>query len=129
MTSACACARDSARPRSTSRTSRRFFIAAVSPTRSRLRRARGEARDDLFQHARVRVQGAEARLRPLGRLVGCAPGRLRSVQRDVAVAVEQVVHELEQEAELVAERAPRRLLALRYAGGPQTEADGRREEA
>ena len=50
----------------------------------------------------------------------CAP--------DVAVAVEQVVDDLEEQAELVAERAPRRLLALRHLGDPERDADRGGEE-
>ena len=48
---------------------------------------------------------------------------------DVAVAVEDVVDDLEQQPELVAERAPRRLLRLRDAGRPEPEPDRRGEEA
>src|SRR5581483_2660096 len=102
--SACACARLSASPRSTSTTSRRFLAMS--------RGANGEAGDDLLEDGRVGADPGEVRLCPIGRLVGQLAGPLKAVCQDVPVRVEDVVHHLEQQAELVAEGAPRPLLAL-----------------
>ena len=46
----------------------------------------------------------------------------------VAVAVDHVVDGLEEHAELLAERPPRRLLASGHVGRPQPEPDGRGEQ-
>ena len=86
--------------------------------------------DDLAQHARVRVDLGEPRPRTVRRLVGEAARAVDAVRDDVAVAVEDVVDDLEEQAELVAERAPRPLLRLRRPRATQSaSADRRREEA
>ena len=66
------------------------------------RRADCEAVDDVAQDGRVRVDLGEPRPRPLRRLVGVAARALGAVLAHVAVGVEDVVHDLEQEPELLA---------------------------
>src|SRR5689334_716905 len=88
----------------------------------------GEAIDDVAKHARVGVDIREARTRALRRLVREASGAVGAVRDDIAVAVEDVVHDLEQEAELLAECAPRALCRLRQIGDPQCEPDCGGEE-
>src|SRR5205085_11689043 len=79
-TSACACARVSASPRSTSRTSSRFFT---------LECPRSQDRDDLRQDGRVGGNVGEARLRAVGRLVRKGACTVRAVREDVPVVVEE----------------------------------------
>ena len=70
-----------------------------------------------------------SRARAIRSLV-CEPaGAVDAVHDDVAVAVEDVVDDLEQEAELVAERTPDALPVLGHAGSPQRESDRGREQA
>ena len=54
---------------------------------------------------------------------------LRAVLDHVAVAVEDVVDDLEEQAELVREGPPRRLLRLRHLGHPERARDRGREQA
>src|SRR5664279_3287036 len=119
MMNAWACVRDAARPRSTSSTSSRFF------TSGGLRRPHGEAVDDLAQHARVGVHRAEPVARTVSRFVGEAARTVDAVQDYVAVTVQDVVDDLEEEAELVRERTPGRLLRLRDPRDPEREPDRR----
>ena len=56
---------------------------------------------------------SSSRPAPLRRFVGVAPRGVGAVLADVAVGVEDVVDDLEQEPELLRERPPRRLLLLR----------------
>ena len=94
------------------------------------RGADGEPVDDVAQHARVGVDLAERRARPVGRLVGEPARAVDAVRDDVAVAVEDVVDDLEEQPELGAERAPRR--PARASGTRATQsasADRRLEEA
>ena len=51
------------------------------------------------------------------------------MRQDIAVAVEDVVHDLEQEPELVAERAPSCLFSLRHLRRPKSDTNRRREQA
>src|SRR3954454_16593886 len=118
--SAWACARLSANPCSTRSTSSRFFTS---------RRARGETVDDVLQHGGVRRYFGEPCTGAFGGLVSEAPRSFGSMREDVAVAVEDVVDDLEQQSELVPESPPRRLLPLGDLGDPQREPDRRREEA
>ncbi len=67
--------------------------------------------------------------RPVGRLVGEAARTVDAVHDDVAVAVEDVVDDLEEQPELVGERAPRCLLRLRHLRDPEREPDRRLEQA
>ena len=101
ITSACACARLSARPRSTSRTSRRFFVTrSARQARRRSRRGRRCRRRSLRPRlARAAASSAITR----------APSPPR---RHVAVSVENVVDYLEEQSELCRERPPRRMLAV-----------------
>src|SRR3954453_7028941 len=114
ITSACACERLSARPRSTSSTSSRFFTS---------RRARCQTLDDVLELGRLGWDPCE----PLacaerGSIGACAPPRL-AVHEHVAVSIEDVVDNLEQQSELVSDRAPRSLLALGDAGDPERHPD------
>ena len=84
--------------------------------------------DDLGEHGRVGRDRLEPLLRARRRLVGQPPRLLGAVHRGVPVAVEQVVDDLEEQAELVAERTPRRLLALRHLRDPERDPDGGGEE-
>ena len=63
-------------------------------------------------------------MRPLGRLVGDLPSAVRAELERVAVAVEDVVDRLEEDPELLAERAPRALVLRRDVRGPEAEPDG-----
>src|SRR4051812_21870272 len=119
-TSACACARLSARPRSTSSTSSRFFISG---------RARREPVDDVLEHRRVRRDVRQPRARPGRGFVRERAGAIGPARKNVTVSVQDVVDDLKEQAELVAERAPGRLAALRDLRDPQRQADGRREKA
>ena len=67
-------------------------------------------------------------MRACGGLLRHRPRPVRAVDEEVAVLVEDVVDDLEEEAELVAERPPRRLLRLGHPGGPERAADRRREQ-
>src|ERR1700758_660035 len=87
-----------------------------------------EAIDDVAQHARVGVDLFEACTRALGRFVGEPTRAVRTVHHDVAVAVENVVDDLEEHAELLAERTPRTLRGLRQIRDPEREPDRRGEE-
>src|SRR3954463_10206394 len=118
--SAWACARLSANPCSTRSTSSRFFTS---------RRARGEGVDDVLQHGCVRGDVEEPHAGAFGGLIGETPCAVRAMDDDVAVAVEDVVDDLEQQAELVPEFPPRSLLALGYLGHPQGKPDRRGEKA
>src|SRR5207248_4210447 len=69
----------------------------------------GEPVDDLAQDARVRVDRVESFARPLRGVIRVLACAVDAVRDDVAVAVEDVVDDLEQEPELVTESAPRRL--------------------
>src|SRR4051794_40143598 len=91
--------------------------------------SRREPADDLRQDRRVRRNVLEPCLRAIGSLVGERAGAVDAVREHVAVAVEDVVDDLEQETELVAERPPRRLLALRHLRDPERQPDARAEEA
>ena len=64
----------------------------------------------------------------LGRLVGEAAGRFLADVEHGAVAVEQVVDELEQRPELGRERAPGRLLGRRHLGRVEAAHDRRLEQ-
>ena len=64
----------------------------------------GQALDEPAQDARVGVELGERCERPLGRLVGAAARLLRAVREHEPVAVEQVVDELEERADLLRER-------------------------
>src|SRR3954452_6521654 len=85
--SAWACARLSANPCSTRSTSSRFFTS---------RRARSEGVDNVLQHGCVRGDVGEARACAFSGLVGKTPCAFRAMGEDVAVAVENVVDDLEQ---------------------------------
>ena len=63
------------------------------------------------------------------RVVRESPCPFRPEARGESVSVEDVVDGLEEDAELLAERAPRRLFARGRAGREQAEADRRREQA
>ncbi len=89
----------------------------------------GEAVDDLAEHARVRGHLVEARAGAGRGVVGEAARAVDAVQHDVAVAVEDVVDDLEQETELLRERAPRLLLGERDLRRPERHRDGREEQA
>ena len=67
-------------------------------------------------------------MRALRRLVRQAAGAVGTDVEHVAVAVEQVVDDLEERAELGGERAPRLALGLRHLGRGERAADGCREE-
>src|SRR4051812_41966658 len=92
-------------------------------------RAHGERVDDVAQHARVRVDLPEPRPRAFRRVVGEPPGPVDADGIDVAVAVEDVVDDLEEHPELVAERTPRGLRVLGHAGCPERHRDAAVEEA
>ena len=98
------------------------------PWAGALRRARSEGSDDLREDTRVRGDRVEPSLRALGGLVRVSARRLGPVHSRVAVAVEQVVDDLEEQAELVAERPPGRLLALRHLRDPERNAHRGGEE-
>ena len=117
MTSACACARDSARPRSTSRDVERFFATATPCGR----RARRRSREHQVSAAISPRRSAPARP-PRPRVAARRPTPCVS---DVAVRVEDVVDDLEEQPELVAERAPRRLLAAGTPAAQRPSADRR----
>ena len=67
----------------------------------------------------VGVDRREPRLRALRGLVGEAARAVLADSSDVAVAVEQVVDDLEEQPELGRERAPRRMLVDRHARPPR----------
>src|SRR5205823_9973439 len=90
--------------------------------------AGGQAGHDLGEHGGVRGDLAKTSLRMLSRLVRERPRALGSTLEQVAVLVEDVVDDLEEQANVICERAPRRLLALRYLGNPQRARDRGREE-
>src|SRR5207248_6791493 len=79
-------------------------------------------------HGGVRGDLAKTSLRALRCLVSERPRALRSTLEQVAVLVEDVVDDLEEQANIVCERAPRRLLALRYLCDPKRARDRGREE-
>ena len=75
------------------------------------RGARGEPGDHVGEHRRVGRNLGEPRVGALGGRVGELARRLLSDLEHVAVAVEDVVHDLEEQPELRRERPPRRVLA------------------
>src|SRR5207248_9264731 len=102
-TSAWACARLSASPRSTSSTSSRFFI----PERLVSGSARREAGNDLGQNGRVGLDRGQPLVRPVRGLVRKRPCAVGSVREHVSVGVEDVVDDLEEQPELLREGTPR----------------------
>src|SRR5581483_8669382 len=133
-TKACAWVLDSASPRSTSRTSSRFFTPSPAARRHGRRRddrssgADGETVDDGRKDVGVRVDLRKAGVRALRRLVGEAAGAVLADLDDVAVSVEQVVDDLEEQPELAGERAPRRMLRHGNLAGPESAHDRGREQ-
>src|SRR6478672_1628213 len=105
------------------------FPLATATTFMGSRGTHGETVDDIAQDCRVRVDLGEPPTCAFRGLVGEAPGALRAVLAHVAVRVEDVVHDLEQEPELLCERAPWRLLLLRQLRRPERHRDRRVEEA
>src|SRR4051794_16468790 len=105
--------------------------ACCAPRRSSncspLGRSNGKAVDDVAQDARVGVDLAEPRPRTVGGLVREASGSVGAVTQDVAVPVEDVVDDLEEQAELFAERTPRALLRLGQLCDPERETNRRRK--
>ena len=83
-----------------------------------LRGPHGEAVDDLGQKIRVGVDLPEPHPRALGGFFGEAAGALLAHLEDVAVTVQHVVDDLEEEPELGGERAPRAVLRRRDLGRP-----------
>src|SRR5439155_7820035 len=86
----------------------------------------GTRRDELAQlceHGRIGVELAQQCLHARRTFVGECAGAVFTELRDVAVAVQQVVHDLEEEAELAGTDAPPSLLRLRHAGDPERTAD------
>src|SRR5439155_18842121 len=75
-----------------------------SPRVRRSRRAGGESGDDLLEDARVGVDAGKTRLRARGGLLGQLARPFGPLRRGIAVAVEDVVDDLEEQAQLVAER-------------------------
>src|SRR4029077_14156646 len=114
ITSACACERVSARPRSTSSTSSRFFTS---------RRPRRETGDDLLELRRIGREDTETLASAERSFIGASACPRLAVHEYVAVSVEDVVDDLEQQSELVSERAPRRLVALGDPGDPERHPD------
>src|SRR3954452_12104267 len=95
------------------------FPLATATTFTSSHRADGETVDDVVQNGRLRVDLGEPLAGALRSLLRVAPRALRTVLAHVAVLVEDVVHDLEQQAELLRERAPGRLLRLRQLRRPQ----------
>src|SRR5262245_31524993 len=89
---------------------------------------KGQHVDDLAEHARIRPDPGEVPGRPLGDLVGQTPRRLDAEPLDVAVAVEEVVDDLEEKADVLAEGDPRSALVLRNARDVETDAHARHEQ-
>src|SRR5581483_9834945 len=89
----------------------------------------GETVDDLAENGRVLSHFGQPRAGVFGRLVGEPTGALGPVQDDVAVAVEDVVDDLEEQPELVRERPPRGLPLVRQVGCPECHRHRRVEEA
>ena len=94
---------------------------SFTPSAKRARRRSPPAR-------RVGVDRRQPRLRALRRLVGEAARAVLADVEHVAVAVEDVVDDLEEQAELGGELAPRLLLGARHLGRRERAADRRREE-
>ena len=85
--------------------------------------------DDLREHVGVRVDLGEPRLRALRRLVREAARAVLAHLEHVAVAVEQVVDDLEQQAELAGEHAPRRVLGRSARRPPRARTSPTREKS
>ena len=86
--------------------------------------SKGERVDDVAEHASCPPETLSRRARArIGGLLGDVARRLPTDASDVPVPVEDVVDDLEEEAELRPERAPRALIRVRHAGGPQPEPD------
>ena len=99
--------------------------AAVDPQPVRVNNpaTRSERTDGLSVNFR------QTRVCALRRTVRDGARALGTEARCQAVAVEEVVHRLEEQAQLLAERSPRRLSGLGHVGRPQPEPDRRGEEA
>src|SRR3954452_7390335 len=82
----------------TSRKSRSASAPARSLRPAKLGRPHGEAVHDLLEYFRVGVQCLELQTGALSSLSREATRAVRADRRDVAVAVEQVVDDLEQQA-------------------------------
>src|SRR5204863_8417590 len=103
--------------------------ARTAPRKARSRRTDRERVDDLAQDARVGADLVEPRPSTVRGLVCEAPGAFDAVRRDVAVAVEDVVDDLKEKPELVAERAPGTVLGLRDVSRPERRRHRAVEEA
>src|SRR2546423_7994318 len=90
----------------TSRKSRSASAPARSLRPARLGRPHGEAVHDLFEHLGVGVQRLELQTAAFCRLFREAPRAVLADRRDVAVAVEQVVDDLEEQSHVRGECSP-----------------------
>src|SRR5581483_11587092 len=127
----------SPKPSSTSSKTRRPAPTSVTTARrapcrssncSPLGRSDGKAIDDVAKDGGVGVDLGEPGAGAVGRLVREAAGAVDAVRDDVPVAVEDVVDDLEEQPELLAERTPRLLLRVGHGCDGEREADRGGEE-
>ena len=89
---------------------------------------KGQRVEEVAQHARVARELVEARRGTLGDVVRERPGGLRPQPLRVPVTVQEVVHDLEEEADVLAEGGPQCALVVGRARHLEADAHGRHEQ-